>query len=255
MSGLAASSAVAADIVLLHGWGAHAGFWTDVSSALGPRHRLHAVDLPGHGQARPAVEGAFAQLPDALARSMPATVGVVGWSLGGQIALEWAAAAPRQVRWLVLVATTPCFVERPDWPEGMAAAVFDPFAKGLVQDCESTLNRFAALHVAGARDAHATRVRLRELIASTPAPLPSALTQGLDWLRTQDLRSRLGAVRAPATVLHGTADRIVPIGAGQRLAALLPRARYIEIEGAGHALLLSHPERIAQAIRDAANEL
>lgn len=254
MSGRALSCAGVTDVVLLHGWGAHAGFWADVCAALGERYRLHAVDLPGHGQARPATEGALAHLPDVLARRMPAAVGVVGWSLGGQMALEWAAAAPRQVRWLVLVATTPCFVERPDWPDGMAAAAFDAFAAGLAQDCESTLNRFAALHVAGARDAHAARARLRELIGSTPAPVPAALKEGLDWLRTKDLRAHLGAVRAPATVVHGTADRVVPIGAGRRLACLLPRARLVEVDGAGHAPLVSHPGLIVQAIRDAADE-
>ena len=79
------------------------------------------------------------------------------------------------------------------------------------------------------------------------------------WI--EDFRADVEAVRAagkPTLILHGTADRILPIDAtGRRFSALLPDAQYVEIEGAPHGLLWTHSEDVNEALAEfvAASEL
>jgi non-heme chloroperoxidase len=71
------------------------------------------------------------------------------------------------------------------------------------------------------------------------------------WI--EDFRADVEAVRAsgrPALILHGTADRILPIDAtARRFAKALPTARYVEVEGAPHGLLWTHADEVNGALR------
>ena len=62
------------------------------------------------------------------------------------------------------------------------------------------------------------------------------------------LERRLGQISAPTTVLTGTADSVVPIGAARRLAAQIPGADLVEIEHAGHLLHQHHASEVARVI-------
>jgi len=125
-------------LVLLHGFAMHSGLFAPLLPALAHRHRVHAVDLPGHGYS-PAVEPFdVASVVDAVDASIDvAGATVLGWSLGGQVALQWALARPDKVRKLVLVAATPSFVARDDWPYAMTAQT-------LAQQFCAQLNRIEA---------------------------------------------------------------------------------------------------------------
>jgi pimeloyl-ACP methyl ester carboxylesterase len=67
------------------------------------------------------------------------------------------------------------------------------------------------------------------------------------------LERRLGGVSAPATIVAGTADRVVPIAAARRLAAQIPGAELVEIEHAGHLVHVHHPGRLAEIIAGSAS--
>jgi pimeloyl-[acyl-carrier protein] methyl ester esterase len=71
------------DLVLLHGWGLHAGIWDPVVETLSARFRLHLYDLPGHGLSAPVEHFTRDEVCAALARSAPAQAYWLGWSLGG----------------------------------------------------------------------------------------------------------------------------------------------------------------------------
>lgn len=223
------------DLVLLHGWGMHAGIWDALVPALSQRFRVHAVDLPGHGASASCDPYTLAQIAAELARQMPARCLVCGWSLGGQVALAWAGAAPRQVERLALVSTTPCFTRRADWPHAMEAAVLQDFAQALATEYEATLGRFLALQALG--DAQARRV-MRQLKASLLArgrPDARALEQGLQILRDTDMRGSVAAVRQPVMLIHGDRDTLAPLAAAEHLRDALPDARLAIMRGAAHA--------------------
>lgn len=236
------------DVVLLHGWALHGGMWGPWLTELAGLARLHVLDLPGHGRSRwpPGVHD-LAGLARAVYPLLPHSAVVLGWSLGGMVALELARRHPRQVSALVLVATTPKFLAGDGWEHGMRAAVLDEFARGLAADHQRTVQNFLALQARGdERSSEALRMLRRQLASHGPPDL-RALEAGLSILRETDLRDELPRIAQPALVIAGEHDRLTPPEAGHELARALPAARYRLIERSGHAPFLSHgPEFLAE---------
>jgi pimeloyl-[acyl-carrier protein] methyl ester esterase len=228
-------------LVFLHGWGLHGGVWAETAARMSDRDVL-TPDLPGYG-GQPGVTPYTAEaLADALAASMPPACVVVGWSMGGMVALAWAMRHPGQVRALVLVGASPTFVNRPDWQLGITAEVLDGFAAGLADDYRATLLRFLSLQARGGDAARAVIGRLRETVFARGEPDAAVLAAGLELLRGVDLRGEVGRARAPALVVHGGHDTLCPPGAGRWLAERLPDARLALHQRASHAPFLSHPD-------------
>jgi pimeloyl-[acyl-carrier protein] methyl ester esterase len=235
------------DIVLLHGWCYSAGVWSELASRLAPRFRVHVPDLPGYGSAAVCSPYSLEALADAVANAAPRGCHVVGWSLGGEVALAWARRRPRQVRRLALIATTPCFTSRSGWPSATAPAALREFRRSLAVDRAGLLARFTAAQAKG--DARSRRfVSLLERLGQRDTP-DGVLAAGLDVLARADLRKELHGVRQPALVLHGAHDRIVPPAAGRRLAEMLPHGRFALLRACAHAPFLSQPGRIARMLR------
>lgn len=232
-------------LVLLHGWGTHAGVWTDVIARLELGHAVIAPDFPGDDAAEPCtVDGVI----DRLAAMAPERCVVAGWSLGGQLALGWALRYPQQVARLVLLAATPRFVSAPDWPHGMDAATLAGFAGELSADPAATLRRFLLLETQGDTEARGVARRLEAALVARPAADVEVLARTLDWLRNTDLRTALPEIQQPALVLHGDRDRITPLAAGEYLARHLPHAQLEMFRGAAHAPFVSDPEAVCRQL-------
>lgn len=238
-------------LVLLHGWAMHAGIWGGLAAALGKQHRVHAVDLPGHGHSTPlspftteaivhALDTAFAGTPEPL--------DVLGWSLGGQIALAWALARPARVARLALVCTTPRFVAGDDWEHAMSGATLTRFGDELAVAWKATVLRFLTLQLRGSEHGHAALAMLRRELFARGEPSRPMLREALALLAAVDLRAAVGRVAQPALVVAGDRDMLTPHAAGQWLAAAMPNARLVTIEGAAHAPFLSHPVEFARVL-------
>ncbi|MDD5364236.1 MAG: pimeloyl-ACP methyl ester esterase BioH [Gallionellaceae bacterium] len=235
-------------VVFLHGWGLHGGIWNEVAGRL-PGVARHQPDLPGYGDVPMASPYDPAGLADALAPNLPEPCIAVGWSMGGMTALAWAARRPEQVRALVLVATSPAFVNRPGWQLGLAPEVLAGFADALATDYRATLLRFLSLQARGGDAARETVSRLRDSVFERGEPNPGTLAAGLDLLRDVDLRVEAGQVRCPTLVVHGGYDNLCPAGAGEWLAAAIPDARLAVHPRAAHAPFLSHPDWFTEQIK------
>ncbi len=236
-------------LALLHGFALHSAIWGDWLA--GFPVKSHAIDLPGHG-GRPW-EGSITDLAS-LARAVSDQVSpgaiVVGWSLGGMVALELARQRPAELGGLVLIAITPRFVAGDGWPHGIDPSVIEEFAGAVARDYTQAVQDFLALQVLGAADPRATLRSLRALVEGRPPPDPCALATGLDILRHADLRPALAGIGLATLVIAGDRDRLTPAAASQSLAAALPRARFCRIAGAGHAPFLSHPAVVRCALGD-----
>jgi pimeloyl-[acyl-carrier protein] methyl ester esterase len=227
-------------LVMVHGWGFHGAVWEQSASALAAEYRVLRPDLPGHGRSAPTTQGLDAELTvRQLAEQLPEPAVWLGWSLGGTLALRLAIAYPQRVRGLVLVAASPCFCARSDWPHGVPQHRLQGFAADLERDWRSTLVRFLLLHSRGAAGA---RVRaLRDRLLQHP-PRPEALRAGLSVLEQEDLRPLLGQVRCPVLVIGGERDPLVPAAGLPLWTGGLPRARMEVLPLAGHMPFLSHFE-------------
>ena len=244
-------------LVLLHGFAMHGGLFAPLLPALTERYRVHVVDLPGHGWS-PAIDGAdIAMVADAIDDALAAvgpSLTVLGWSLGGQVALQWARARPRRIRRLVLVATTPSFVARNDWTCAMAPETLARFGDELRVAYRLTLLRFLTLQIQGSDDGRRTLGQLRGRLFERGEPAPRALSTALALLANSDLRPSLPEVEAPALVVAGGRDTLVPLAATEALAAALPCATHASIAGASHAPFLSHPAPFLDALRRFADD-
>ncbi len=245
------------DLVLLHGWGMHGGVFAELEPRLAAHFRVHRVDLPGHG--RSPLSGPF-ELP-ALAGQVVAALGGriagpalwAGWSLGGMLALQVAAARPDVVDRLVLVASAPRFSRADDWPAGMEPDTLADFGNRLAEDHAGILQRFLALQTFGEPDARSTLRTLRAALDAAPAPDPAALAAGLRILQAADLRDAWQAVTVPVLLIGGERDRLVHPDALAAAVDLRPQTRWQRIPDAGHAPFVSHPEAVAGAITDFAH--
>jgi pimeloyl-[acyl-carrier protein] methyl ester esterase len=236
-----ASAGRGRDIFFIHGWGMHSGVWQGVTESLAPRYRVHAVDLPGMGDSPARSSWTAENLIARLADVLPEQAVICGWSLGGQFAMRLALEFPERVERLVLVGTTPCFVNAADWKYGVEAEVFRDFAAQVMKDYAATMGRFLSLQAFGGESSRDLIRKLRERFLMKPEPDRQALQEALQVLLDTNLRKSVSLLRQPSLLLHGDKDTLAPVAAAHWLAGKIPQARLEVIKGASHAPFLSHP--------------
>lgn len=216
--------------------------WTDIVSELAREFRIYNVELDW------SVDGTPDRLHQAMASLDVSNATVCGWSLGGQLAMRWALEQPRTVSRLVLIGTTPRFVNSVDWNDGMDESTFDAFVREFAVDAAATAQRFVMLQSRGDRRAKEVARRLREDVAGGDGSA-RALAAGLQLLRETDLRDRLSHVTQPALVIHGERDSVVPLAAGAYLARELEDAQLQVVADAAHAPHVAAPSAVCTSIR------
>lgn len=237
-----------APLTLLHGWGLHGGIWDALRASL-PEQEMHAPDLPGYCDVPGVTLYTAEGLADAIAPSLPDAGLLLGWSMGGMVALALAARHPHKVRALVLVATTPSYVNRLGWDKGLTPELLQGFAEGVQTDYRATLLRFLSLQARGGDAAREVIGQLRDSVFARGEPDAAVLAAGLELLRTVDLREQVEQIQAPTLVLHGGYDGLCLPAAAEWLAATLPNARLALQPKAAHAPFLSHPEWFVEELK------
>jgi len=242
------------DIVCLHGWGMNAAVWSEVVEVLSKNHRVHCVDLPGHGAspwlAQTAYKDWLQQLHDAITRLTDQPFILLGWSLGGLLAMGYAERYPEQVKKMILVAATPCYVQTAGWSSAMQAGVLKQFSAALLKDFETTLMRFLSLQIRGAEHSAETLRELRKRVFARGKPHPEALVSGLAHLAEQDRRASIEHLACPVQLIGGERDTLVPPAAILWQAGVIPDAQAHIVEGAGHAPFLSHTSEFIQCVSE-----
>jgi pimeloyl-ACP methyl ester carboxylesterase len=259
-------------LVCVHGLGGSHVNWLAIGPPLARDHRVLAIDLPGHGLTPPAGRPATVRANQRLLdRFLHQVVGgpaiLVGNSMGGTIALLQATAAPDTVAGAVLVdpALPLPGLARPD---RLVARQFLLYAIPVVGE------RYLAWERRGAAEELVRRVLA--LCCVDPERVPAEVVeasvelarrrkgqQGLErafleaarsllWLlgRRAQARAMLAAVTAPVLLLHGDADRLVPLAAARTAAAANPSWRFEVAADTGHVPMLERPEWTVAVIRD-----
>ncbi len=237
------------ELVLLHGWGMNAHVFDRLGELLADDFTVRSFNLPGHGGRAVLPQNTLHSWADALVKDLPDAAMLLGWSLGGQVALRAALDHPHKIERLILLASTPKFVAASDWAAGMAEADLRAFGAALMEDSEATLLRFLSLQTRGMDGQKALLQTLRKSLVAAPPTSSEALARGLRMLFDTDLRAELPELAQPALVLHGALDTLTPPAAGAWLARQLPAAQYVELAHAAHAPHLSHAAEVAAAIR------
>lgn len=244
-------------LILLHGWAMSSVVFTEVMADLERDFTVLAPDLRGHGNSDPGPGYDFQALAADLAEWVSALdlqyAALLGWSMGGEVALALTASSAevRRRLWaLVLVATTPRFVAAEDWTAGLPATQVRALARDLRRSYLKTMGDFFSLQFQGEALAPARYQQiLRFAVRAGRLPEPEVALAGLETLAAEDWRNLLPQLKLPALVIHGGLDPIVLPAAGEFLAANLPQATLDLWPEVGHAPFLSAPQRFCDRLR------
>lgn len=241
-------------VIFVHGNSSSARTWLPVlDGGFGQRFRCLALDLPGHGQSAPAGDVAAYSLPGyaavlaGFARALGAARPViVGWSLGGHIALEAAAALP-EAAGLAIFGTPPigsaaqlaeAFLPNPAMNTGFTAAV-----------TEAEAAAYAASFTAPG-SALPAGVFVPDILA-TDGAARTGLLASVGEGRFADEVAIVAELRQPLAILQGAGEQLVNLDYLRKLTVpTLWRGEVQVIPGAGHAPHQEVPERFAGLVSE-----
>lgn len=238
----------AQNLVLIHGWGSNGAIWQSLVKKLGKHFALHLIDLPGAGMSAPIEPFHLFSVAEQVADILPANADLIGWSLGGQVAMRIALDKPDLIRRLVLIASTPKFVRHETWQTGVEARIFHEFADAVNRDYQKTMLQNITLQCMGAKDARDTIKVLRKKFEERPPANTQAILKSLQILLDTDLREEIPLLRKPTLLIHGDRDNLVPLQAGHWMVQHLPAGFLRVISGAAHAPFLSHQDQFVETL-------
>ena len=223
-------------VVLTHGYTASSRMFARNVDALAADHTVVTWDLRGHGRSDypadpaaysvPLVVGDLAALLDEVGATRAA---VAGHSVGGYLALEFHLAHPERVEALVLVDTGPGF--RRDDARARWNDTAERYARGFAERGLGAMADGEELDPSAHRDASGLVHFARHVLVQRDARVLESL----------------GSVAVPALVLVGERDAAFLDGS-RYMAAKIPDAELVVVEGAGHAPNVTHPEAFDGAL-------
>ncbi len=242
-------------VLFLHGFTGSAAGWAPVLEALPEGLRTVCVDLLGHGLSdaphdpgRYALTEAALDIAELAERLALAPLHLVGYSLGGRLALHVALARPDILTSLVLVSASPGIADAADRAQRKASdAEWARFI--LTRGVPAFVARWESLPLfATERElSPAERAAVRaERLSQRPHGLANSLL-GAGAGAQEYLLERLGGVRVPTLVVAGARD-VKYVALAERLGAALPRARVEIVPGAGHAVHRERPAALARLV-------
>ncbi|MBX9818541.1 MAG: alpha/beta hydrolase [Burkholderiaceae bacterium] len=243
-------------VVMLHGWPLSCDTWDEQAMAIAQSgYRAISYDRRGFGRSSQPWSGYdYDTLADDLAAVIDETgaqdVTLVGFSMGGgEVARYMSRHAGKSVVKAVLLASVvPYMLQADDNPHGTPQTVFDQMALGLYGDRAKFYTGFfkdfygvgrmsqpVSNEVLGWSHSQAMQASLQATLACAKA------------FASTDFRPDLRAFTVPTLVIHGTADKIVPIDAAGRAAAQdIAQSTLLEYDGAPHGLLATHQLKLSQ---------
>jgi len=236
-------------LLLIAGLGQGIWIWRDVLPLLERQRPVIAFEARGTGRLADLPPSRSIREMAADARVLLDTPAhVLGSSMGGYVALRLALSQPELVRSLLLFATAGGGSGRVPRPRYVANAMTE--ALGLPDD---EFARRTMPFTVSAGWIAANPERFQAILAArieNPTPLELLEAHVEACHRFYEEGCEVEQIAAPALVVHGDQDLIVPVENGRRLAERLPRAEYIELAGRGHNLMFEEPETLARLTLD-----
>lgn len=243
-----------APVVLIHGYPLSGASWEkQLPPLLAAGHRVITYDRRGFGRSSQPTSGynydTFAEdLYKLLSHLNLRDFALVGFSMGGgEVARYIGKYGSKGVTHAVFVASIPPFLlKTADNPEGVDSAVFQGIQKAVATDRYAFFTEFFK-NFFNTDVFLGKRISQQAVQASWNVAAGASPTASLACVPTwyEDFRENLGRIDVPTLVIHGDADRIVPIGAsGQKTAGLVKGARLVTIKDGPHAVNWTHADEV-----------
>ena len=236
-------------LVMLHGFTGSGTNWQAAADELSLTYTVITIDLPGHGRsdapadpARYRMEAVAADLALLFERLAACPVNLLGYSMGGRLALYMARHYPELIRSLVLESASPGLADPRARDERRASD--DALARRIEQDGLPAFVDYwesIPLFASQQRLPEATRQQLRaQRLTSNPVGLANSL-RGMGTGQQPSLWEDLALVRQPVLLLAGELDAKF-VNIARAMGERLPRAQVQIMPGAGHTIHLETPE-------------
>lgn len=247
-------------VVLIHGYPLSGASWEkQIPILLDAGFRVITYDRRGFGNSSKPTTGynydTFAEDLHKIVKHLGLhDFSLVGFSMGGgEIARYFGKYGSQGVKKAVFISAVPPFLlKTQDNPEGVDQSVFDGIQKAIASDryaffTEFFKNFFNTDLLMGKRISEQTVQGCWNLAASASATASYACVP--TW--HEDFRKDLSRIDVPTLVIHGDADRIVPISAsGEKTAKLIKGTRLVVVKDGPHCISWTHADEVNSALLD-----
>jgi non-heme chloroperoxidase len=241
-------------IILIHGYPLSGASWEkQVAVLLAAGHRVITYDRRGFGKSSQPATGynydTFASdLHELVGKLELRDFALAGFSMGGgEVARYLGKYGSKGVSRAIFISSVPPFLlKTPDNPEGVEGSVFDGIQKAIAGDRYAFFTEFFK-NFYNTDQLLGKRVSEQAIQGSWNIAAGSSAVASLDCVPAwhEDFRADLSRVDVPTLVIHGDADRIVPIGSsGLRTAKLIKGARLLVVKDGPHCVTWTHAEEV-----------
>lgn len=233
-------------LVLLHGWGCDSSTWSPLLPELQKIATVTLLDLPGFGNA-PALDNyTLDAVLASLAARLPDKSVLVGWSLGGMLAVQLAVRFPEKIIAVITLAANAKFVASDKYPTAMPLTINRQFNSSFAAEPVATLKLFTGLLAQG--DLEERRL-LKVLRAQTGGELNANWLSALELLAQLDNRTAFSQLTQRGLHILAEKDALVPLVAADAMRDLNAQQRVCVLEQAAHAVHWSQPENVIAQIK------
>src|ERR1700737_198920 len=247
-------------VVLIHGYPLSGASWEkQLGPLLAAGHRVITYDRRGFGRSSQPTTGydydTFAEdLRKLITKLELHDFALIGFSMGGGEVARYIGkyGSEGMSKAVILSGVPPYLLKTPDNPEGVDKNVFTGMETAIRKDRYAFFTEFF-------KNFYNTDVLIGKLVseqtvqASWNVAATSSATATLECVSTwhSDFRKDVARINVPTLVMHGNADRILPIpAAGQRTAKLIKGARLVVVEGGPHCITWTHADNVNPALLD-----
>ncbi|MEV1199552.1 alpha/beta fold hydrolase [Microbispora rosea] len=245
-------------IVLIHGYPLDGHSWEkQIPALLDAGYRVITYDRRGFGQSSQPTVGydydTFAADLNTLLETLDLRDAIlVGFSMGtGEVGRYLGTyGSARVAKAAFLASLEPFLLKTEDNPEGVDGSVFEGIIEAVTKDRYAYFTDFYNAF-------YNTDENLGTRLSEEVVRASWNTAAGASWYASSavvptwltDFRADIPKIDVPALIVHGTADRILPIDStGRPFHRALPQAEYVEIEGAPHGLLWTHAQEVTDAL-------
>ena len=235
-------------VLLLHGIGSGSASWEAQFNGLSGRFRIVAWDTPGYGASDPlpgerpdsgAYGDAVADLLDGLGLER---IHLLGHSLGGLIAAAFAARHPRRLLSVTLSDAAAGYL---NGPKELRVDRLNARIEAMTDLGPAEVAKRRAREVLSPS---APEEAYRKVVAVQSRVRPDGYVQAARMLHNSDIFADAATIGVPALVMYGSEDTVTPESIGRDIAAAIGGARYVTLQGLGHASYVEGPEAFNAAL-------
>src|SRR3989338_7654041 len=261
-------------IVFVHGWAMNSNVWKYQMDELSKDFQIIVIDLRGHGKTAkppsPPLEKGDKRGFDIFVNDLKELIDslaikkftLAGWSMASFTIARYYFKYPEDVEKLILISGTPRFVSENDYPYGQPMSMIkrlernlkrnnplSPFDKG---DYENHIREFCGkFFISDERIDDSKLSGIESLMFNEDFPPSSdVVLQTLNFLLQDDIKDNLRDIKVPTLIIHGSIDKICPVGAGKYLAREIHDSKMVILKGVGHTPFLTQPEKVNKEIKD-----